>query len=211
MHAFAQAHSGAVRALAFVACTVKEMSVDPNAVVLAQAQQQAAAAAAGNNGNYIINGNESMVSQLAAQATLMPSWLLASGSDDKLIQLFDVKYGNCVGTLQGHTGWILALHARPDGAYLASASSDRTVKIWAMDESGAGGALGLGGAGANGTGGLIGGGGSSGGGAGKGDRACVQTLTEHTDQVWCCRWNETGTMLATGSDDGTVCVYRVTK
>jgi WD40 repeat protein len=35
-----------------------------------------------------------------------------------------------LGTLQGHSGWITAVACRNDGQQLASASADRTVRVW---------------------------------------------------------------------------------
>ena len=38
-------------------------------------------------------------------------------------------------------------------------------------------------------------------------RACVQTLGEHTDQVWGVRFRPDGSRLASVSDDRSVCLY----
>ena len=35
----------------------------------------------------------------------------------------------------------------------------------------------------------------------------IQTLTDHTDEVWYCKFSPDGTKLATGSKDGNLCVY----
>src|SRR6266511_552213 len=56
--------------------------------------------------------------------------LLASGSDDQTIQLWDLASKTNVATLKGHTAAVNAVAFSPDGTRLASGSSDRTVKLW---------------------------------------------------------------------------------
>jgi WD40 repeat protein len=56
--------------------------------------------------------------------------LLASGSDDKTIKLWDVASGREVRTLSGHTSWVNSVAFSPDGRLLASGSSDQTIKLW---------------------------------------------------------------------------------
>jgi WD40 repeat protein len=38
--------------------------------------------------------------------------------------------GNTIATATGHTDWVYAVAASPDGSRLASGSGDGTVKIW---------------------------------------------------------------------------------
>jgi WD40 repeat protein len=56
--------------------------------------------------------------------------LLASGSDDRTIRLWDAASGALLRTLEGHTYTVNSVAFSPDGRLLASASDDRTVKIW---------------------------------------------------------------------------------
>jgi WD40 repeat protein len=56
--------------------------------------------------------------------------LLASGSDDKTIKLWEVATGSLVRTLSGHTSIVFSVAFSPDGRLLASGSADWTVKLW---------------------------------------------------------------------------------
>ncbi len=55
--------------------------------------------------------------------------LLASGSGDKTIIIWNIKSEYKMNTLIGHTDWVRSLAVLPDG-YLASGSDDKTIKIW---------------------------------------------------------------------------------
>lgn len=58
--------------------------------------------------------------------------LIATGSCDATVKIWDVQTGNCLRTLQGHagTGTIQQCKFSPDGAILASVGRDHTWKMW---------------------------------------------------------------------------------
>ena len=61
------------------------------------------------------------------QARVQP--LLASGSDDRSVRLWDVDAGTCTAVLKGHTHWLRCL-ADLGGGLLLSVSADRTLRVW---------------------------------------------------------------------------------
>ncbi|KAL4750943.1 hypothetical protein BDW72DRAFT_193470 [Aspergillus terricola var. indicus] len=56
--------------------------------------------------------------------------LLASGSDDETVRLWDTATGGLQQTLEGHSGWVSSVAFSPDGRLLASGSYDETVRLW---------------------------------------------------------------------------------
>lgn len=56
--------------------------------------------------------------------------LLASGSFDGTVKLWDLQSGGEIQTLTGHSDTIWSVAFSPDENLLASASEDGTVKIW---------------------------------------------------------------------------------
>ncbi|MCT7957041.1 CHAT domain-containing protein [Laspinema palackyanum] len=61
--------------------------------------------------------------------------MIASGSFDQTIKLWDLEKGEFKKTLKGHTGTVTSVQFSPDGI-LASASffPDGTIKLWEVDE-----------------------------------------------------------------------------
>jgi small GTP-binding protein len=58
--------------------------------------------------------------------------MLASGSEDKTVKLWEVESGKLLRTLEGHWSSVLSVAFDPQGGTLASGSADKTVKLWEM-------------------------------------------------------------------------------
>ena len=56
--------------------------------------------------------------------------LIASGSDDKTINIWSGTTGALLRTLEGHTKGIKSLAFAADGSTLVSGSDDKTIKVW---------------------------------------------------------------------------------
>jgi WD40 repeat protein len=63
-------------------------------------------------------------------STLASMAILASGSDDKTLRVWDVQTGQCQHTLEGHSKSVSSVVFSPDGSQLASGSWDETVRVW---------------------------------------------------------------------------------
>ena len=73
---------------------------------------------------------EGHTDQIRSLAYSPDGTLLASGSWDRKIKLWDVATRTNTATLEGHTGWVSALAFSPNGTVLVSGAWDRTVKLW---------------------------------------------------------------------------------
>ena len=56
--------------------------------------------------------------------------MLASGSFDKTIKLWNISTKQCEKTLEGHTKNVWCVAFNHDSKLLASVSEDRTIKLW---------------------------------------------------------------------------------
>lgn len=75
----------------------------------------------------IFKGHENNVWSLAFS---IDGSVLASGSEDQTIRLWQVDTGQCISIFTGHTDCIRSVVIHPDGQRLISAGEDRTWRIW---------------------------------------------------------------------------------
>ncbi len=72
---------------------------------------------------------------LTSLAVSPDSRVVAAGSDDRLVRLWDGRTGAPRATLAGHRGKVLHTAFSPDGRRLLSASLDGTVIVWDVAEA----------------------------------------------------------------------------
>jgi WD40 repeat protein len=143
--------------------------------------------------------------------------MLASGSADKTIRIWNPSTGEIVAVLNGHTGGVRSVHFNPDGGRLVSGSTDKTVRVWSVAPPEApciiatlrGHEAVVQSVTFNRDGNRIA--------SASGDRRIIiwdavdytdlLTLQGHSAKVNCVCFNGTGSWLASGSDDGTVRIW----
>jgi WD40 repeat protein/transcriptional regulator with XRE-family HTH domain len=63
-----------------------------------------------------------------------PDGVLASGSYDGTVKLWDTTSGSCLQTFSGHSDRVIRVVWSPDGHTLASCSVDHTIRLWDDEE-----------------------------------------------------------------------------
>ena len=73
---------------------------------------------------------------IQAVAVSSDSSLIATGSTDGTIRVFEAETGEAVLTLAGHVGAVIKVAFSPDGTLLGSAGSDGTARVWDITPAG---------------------------------------------------------------------------
>lgn len=96
-----------------------------------------------NGAVYIFNNDTGRISYslsglakpVRAVAFSPASTRLAAAGDAGIIALYDMKHGEHVGNLTGHSSWITTIDWSDTGEYLLSGSMDGKVKVWSVERS----------------------------------------------------------------------------
>ena len=55
---------------------------------------------------------------------------VVSGSADNTLRVWDLRSGETIRTLEGHTNYVLGVSWKSDGETIDSSSADHTIKLW---------------------------------------------------------------------------------
>src|SRR6266480_3269294 len=76
---------------------------------------------------HVLEGHSGEIRQIAWSPD---GRILASGSNDNTIRLWDAQTGQALQTLSGHSETVLSIAWSPDGRILASGSDDQAIRLW---------------------------------------------------------------------------------
>jgi len=127
--------------------------------------------------------------------------LVAAGSRNSMVYIWDTRIGELLETLRGHRDGVWSVAFTPDGRGLVSGSEDKTLKYWDVSRL------------TNGPGGQPNSPGASGGdtfdgkkdvGTHEGNSPCTMDFIGHKEEVYSVSVSHDGQWVASGSGDRTV-------
>ena len=77
-----------------------------------------------------MNGHSDYVNSVAFNHS---ETLLASGSSDNTIKLWNLETKTEIASLHGHNNWVRSVEFNHNGTLLASGSNDKTIKLWNVE------------------------------------------------------------------------------
>jgi len=60
---------------------------------------------------------------------------VVTGSDDKLVKVWDARTGLLLHTLRGHENYISEVAVSPDSRLVAAGSWDKNIRVWTLDRA----------------------------------------------------------------------------
>jgi ribosome assembly protein 4 len=73
-------------------------------------------------------------SEAVLQCSFSPnSRILATGSGDSTVRIWDIDTETPIHTCEGHSNWVLCLAWSPDCKLIASGSKDCSIRLWKAD------------------------------------------------------------------------------
>ncbi|MEH2059583.1 MAG: serine/threonine-protein kinase [Nostoc sp.] len=82
---------------------------------------------------HTLTGHSGTLSSVNTLAISPDSHTLASGSDDKIVKLWDLNTKKVLASFSGHSQAVKSVTFSPDGQILATASDDKTIKLWQVE------------------------------------------------------------------------------
>ncbi|MCC5611360.1 serine/threonine protein kinase [Nostoc sp. CHAB 5834] len=82
---------------------------------------------------HTLTGHSGTLSSVNTLAISPDSQTLASGSDDKIVNLWDLNTKKVLASLSGHSQAVKSVSFSPNGKILATASDDKSIKLWQVD------------------------------------------------------------------------------
>ena len=129
----------------------------------------------------ICEGNRNVNEKVTCVAFVPDGRRVVSGGRDCVLRIWDIISRKCIKEYPGHGGGILDLAVSNDGQYVATASSDKTIRIWNISENVMNKRF--------------------------KPVECLKVLEGHSEWVRSVSYNIDGNEIVSASDDGTIRIW----